>query len=201
MQVCLKSWLLITGFLSAPWPLWEPRAWAWLMFGLTHVGPVLVNLVHRVIMPGRQIRQRLSQTYGSSAIDQWKVGITQSPEPRANDRCLYYGKFWTRGALGQGQLLAFRAGSRLEGNNVGGRPIRQQHLSPACCLAVQMANLWTYPGRCFHNNYFTTDHSMQLQCKSMKQRNWVIWPNDGKVNSLSIVAIAHQLIVKPNTPL
>ena len=98
-------------------------------------------------------------------------------------------------------VVSIPAGSNLEGNNVVGRPIRQ-HLSPALdCLAVQMANLWTYPGRCFHNNYFTTDHSMQLQCKSMKQRNWVIWPNDGKVNSLSIVAIAHQLIVKPNTPL
>ena len=166
--------------------------WAWLMFGLTHVGPV-VKLVHGVIMPEHRIRHRAYHKPMARAIDQWKVGITQSPEPHANDRCLYYGKFWTRGPLGQGQLLAFRAGSRLEGNNVGGRPIRQ-HLSPAHWRAVQMANLWTYPGRCFHSNYFTPDHSMQLQCKSMKQRNWVIWPNNCKVNSLSICCFCSSII-------
>ena len=29
VQVCLKSWLPIPGFLSAPWPLWEPRGPDW----------------------------------------------------------------------------------------------------------------------------------------------------------------------------
>ena len=82
-------------------------------------------------------------------------------------------------------LLAFRPESNLEGNNVVGRPIRQ-HLSPACCLAVQMANLWTYPGRCFHNNYFINRafNNHAIQYESLKQRDWVIWPNDCKVNSL-----------------
>ena len=122
-------------------PSFLPSSWDWLMFGLTHVGPLLklVKLVRRVIMVEHRIRRRLSQTYGSRNCPMKSLNYSIISAP------CDWSMFVLRQLLVR-ELLAFKLSSPSQGTMLGkpnkATPITNlspspSHLSPTYWLTVK----------------------------------------------------------------